>query len=62
MDIDLVLGSFEIPADRPGWETALLARLSEAPAVGTPQRQVRFRDPEPLRSAVILPFARPAAT
>ena len=61
MDIDLVLGSFELPSDRPHWEAALLAQLSQAPAVGEP-RQHRLRNPEPRRTAVILPFTRPAAT
>jgi len=63
MDIAVVLGSFEIPADRPHWEAALLAKLSEAPPAGRDlQEQARFREPEPVRSALILPFIRPATT
>jgi len=60
MDIDLVLGSLEIPSDRPHWEVALLAELSLTPAVNRDlQEQIVFRTVEPARS-VILPFARPA--
>lgn len=63
MDIDLMLGSFEIPHDRPQWEAALLARLSEAPSAGRDlQEQDRPHSPEPVRSALILPFTRSAAT
>ncbi len=62
MDIDFVLGSFEIPSDRPHWEAALLAKLSDAPAAGRELGQPRYRDPEPVRSAVILPFTRPATS
>jgi hypothetical protein len=63
MDIDLMLGSFELPSDHPNWEAALLAKLSQTPAIGVAfQEQARFSGPEPGRSAVILPFARPAAT
>jgi hypothetical protein len=62
MDIDLVLGSFELPSDQPDWEAALLARLSDAPATGREPRQSRFPDLEPLRSAIILPFTRRATT
>jgi hypothetical protein len=63
MDIDLMLGSFDLPSDRPHWEAALLAKLSEAPGVGDGlQRQERLSHPERPRSAVILPFTRPATT
>jgi hypothetical protein len=62
MDIDVVLGSFEIPSDRPHWEAALLAKLCQSPGAFALQEQVRLPRPEPLRTAVILPFTRPATT
>ena len=63
MDIDLMLGSFDLPSDRPHWQAALLAKLSEAPGVGEDlQRQKRLSHLERPRTAVILPFTRPAAT
>ena len=62
MDIDNVLRSFELPDDQPHWQTALLAQLSTEPEpAGTPEQQRPFLDLEPMRSAVILSFTRPAA-
>jgi len=47
MDIAFVLGSLQIPAERPSWEISLLAELSETetqPAEGPPLVNSRARD------------------
>ncbi|HEV2078485.1 MAG TPA: hypothetical protein VGR19_01105 [Allosphingosinicella sp.] len=62
MDIDDVLGSFELPSDRPPWEAALLAKLSDPEPMSSDfQEQSRQVEPQPIRTRVILPFTRPAA-
>jgi len=62
MDIDDVLGAFELPTDRPLWETALLARLSDpAPVNAGFREQAEPVERQPMHTALILPFNRRAA-
>lgn len=63
MDIDYLLGSFELPSDRPKWEAALLAELSREEPMSNPlPEQVCLTEPQRSRTAVILNFMRPATT